>query len=147
MVKLLPVVMGDRSEPSGSDLNQNAQCNSSKPGEHALTSRPRSSKQTGGRLLRLDFPPPQAFVPPQAGRAHTMVTPTTEITLRAMRAKLEEAAAIARAAEGLAADGQPGRALAMVLDVEPLALEANVLLQGLAVLSRIVREEQDEAQP
>jgi hypothetical protein len=69
-----------------------------------------------------------------------MTTPTTEITtitLRAMRAKLEEAAAIARAAEGLAADGQPGRGLMMALDVEPLVVEANSLLQGLAVLSRI----------
>jgi hypothetical protein len=39
-----------------------------------------------------------------------MTTPNTEITtitLRAMRTKLEEAAAIARAAEALAADGQP----------------------------------------
>ena len=76
-----------------------------------------------------------------------MTTPTTEIatiTLRAMRAKLEEAAAIARAAEGLAADGQPGRALMMALDVEPLAVEANGLLQGLAVLNRIARGEQNE---
>jgi hypothetical protein len=71
-----------------------------------------------------------------------MTTPNTEIVaiaLRAMRAKLEEAAAIARAAEGLAADGQPGRALAIALDVEPLAMEANGLLQGLAVLNRIAR--------
>jgi hypothetical protein len=62
-----------------------------------------------------------------------MTTPTTEITtitLRAMRAKLEEAAAIARAAEALAPDGQPGRALTMALDVEPLAVEANGLLQA-----------------
>jgi hypothetical protein len=43
----------------------------------------------------------------------------------------------------LAADGQPGRAVMMALDVEPLAVEANQLLQGLAVLSRIVRDEQD----
>jgi hypothetical protein len=67
-----------------------------------------------------------------------MTTPTTgigAITLRAMRAKLEEAAAIVRAAEGLAADGQPGRGLMTALDVEPLAIEANSLLQGLAVLS------------
>jgi hypothetical protein len=51
-----------------------------------------------------------------------MTTSTTEITtikLRAMRAKLEEAAAIARAA----------RALIMALDVEPLATEADQLLQ------------------
>jgi hypothetical protein len=43
-----------------------------------------------------------------------MTTPITEITtmtLRAMRAKLDEAAAIARAAEGCAVDGQPERAL------------------------------------
>jgi hypothetical protein len=76
-----------------------------------------------------------------------MTTPTTEITtitLRAMRAKLEEAAAVARAAEALAADGQPRRAVMMALDVEPLAVEANSLLQGLAVLSRIARGEQDE---
>jgi hypothetical protein len=77
-----------------------------------------------------------------------MTTPSTEITtitLRAMRAKLEEAAAITRAAEALATDGQPARALAIALDVEPLALEANQLLQGLAVLRRVAREEQDDA--
>jgi hypothetical protein len=73
-----------------------------------------------------------------------MTTPTTEITtitLRAMRSKLDEAAAIARAAEGCAADGQPWRALTIALDVEPLAIEANRLLQGLAILSRMAREE------
>jgi hypothetical protein len=63
-----------------------------------------------------------------------------------MRARLDEAAAIARAAEGCAADDQPGRALTIALDVEPLAVEANSLLQGLAMLSRLSREEQDEAQ-
>jgi hypothetical protein len=52
-----------------------------------------------------------------------MTTPTTDsgaITLRAMRTKLEEAAAIARSAEGLATDGQPARGLMMALDVEQL---------------------------
>jgi hypothetical protein len=75
-----------------------------------------------------------------------MITQNTEIaaiTLRAMRAKLEEAAAIARAAEALAADGQPGRGLMMALDVEPLAVETNQLLQGLAVLRRITRADQE----
>jgi hypothetical protein len=55
-----------------------------------------------------------------------MTTPNTgigAITLRTMRAKLDEAAAIARAAEGCAVDGQSGRALMIVLDVEPLAVE------------------------
>jgi hypothetical protein len=37
------------------------------------------------------------------------------ITLRTMRARLDEAAAIARAAEGCAMDGQPGRALIIAL--------------------------------
>jgi hypothetical protein len=32
----------------------------------------------------------------------------------------------------------------IALDVEPLALEANRHLQGLAILSRVAREEQDE---
>jgi hypothetical protein len=41
-------------------------------------------------------------------------------------------------------DGQPGRALMIALDVEPLAVEANSLLQGLAILSRVAREEQLE---
>jgi hypothetical protein len=81
-----------------------------------------------------------------------MTTQNTEIgaitttTLSTMRAKLEEAAAIARAAEGCAADGQAGRALTIALDVEPLALEANRLLQGLAILSRVAREEQVETE-
>jgi hypothetical protein len=98
-------------------------------------------------VFRRDFPP-RPSLPAHAGRKnHPMTTPGTEITtitLRAMRAKLEEAAAIARAAEDLAADGQPGRALMMALDVEPLAVEANSLLQGLAVLSRIVRKDREE---
>jgi hypothetical protein len=78
-----------------------------------------------------------------------MTTPNTEIgaialtTLRAMRTKLEEAAAVARAAEDLATDGQPARGLMIALDVEPLALEANRLLQGLATLSRVVRGQDD----
>jgi hypothetical protein len=75
----------------------------------------------------------------------TLNTGIGAITLRTMRAKLEEAAAIARAAEGLAVDGQPGRALMIALDVEPLVVDANSLLQGLAVLNRIARHEQDEA--
>lgn len=62
-----------------------------------------------------------------------------------MRAKLDEATAIARAAEGCAANGQPRRALTIALDVEPLAAEANRLLQGLAILSRVAREEQRKA--
>jgi hypothetical protein len=80
-----------------------------------------------------------------------MITPNTEIgaialtTLRAMRAKLEEAAAVARAAEGLAVDGQAGRALTIALDVEPLAIEANRMLQGLTISSREAGEEQDDA--
>ena len=79
-----------------------------------------------------------------------MITPNTGIgaittaTLRTMRAKLDEAAAIARAAEGCAADGQPRRALGIALDVEPLAVEANRLLQGLAILSRVAWEDQRE---
>jgi hypothetical protein len=79
-----------------------------------------------------------------------MTTPNTgigAITLRTMRAKLEEAAAIARAAEGLAADGQPGRAVMMALDVEPLAVKANSLLQGLAVLNRIARAGREDGGP
>jgi hypothetical protein len=61
-----------------------------------------------------------------------------------MRAKLDEAAAIARAAEVLATDGQPGRGLMMALDVEPLSLEANSFAAGLAILSRVAREDQRE---
>jgi hypothetical protein len=60
-----------------------------------------------------------------------MTKPTTEITtitLHAMRAKLDEAATITRAAEALAADGQLGHALVMALDVEPLAMEADQIL-------------------
>jgi hypothetical protein len=74
----------------------------------------------------------------------TPITEITTITLRAMRSNLEEAAAIARAAEGMATDGQPGRALAIALDVEPLVVEANGLLQGLAVLNRIAHAGQED---
>jgi hypothetical protein len=37
-------------------------------------------------------------------------------------------------------DGQPGRALAVALDLEPAVVEANRLLQGLAIPSRVARE-------
>jgi hypothetical protein len=77
-------------------------------------------------------------------RQSTEVGAITTTTLRIMRAKLDEAAAIARAAEGCAADGQPRRALGIALDVEPLAVEANRLLQGLAILSRVAWEDQRE---
>jgi hypothetical protein len=40
------------------------------------------------------------------------ITTITLATLRAMRAKLDEAVAIARAAEGCAVDGQPGAGFA-----------------------------------
>jgi hypothetical protein len=79
-----------------------------------------------------------------------MTTPNTGIgaitttTLSTIRAKLDEAAAVARAAEGCVVDGRPGRALIIVLDIEPLAVEAIRLLQGLAVLSRVAREDQRE---
>jgi hypothetical protein len=82
-----------------------------------------------------------------------MITPNTEIgaitttTLRALRRHVEEAAAIARAAEACVADGQPTRALTIALDIEPLAVEANQLLQGLAVLTRIAGRAQDEPVP
>jgi hypothetical protein len=77
-------------------------------------------------------------------RQSTEIGAITTTTLRIMRAKLDEAAAIARAAEGCAADGQPRRALGIALDVEPLAVEANRLLQGLAILSRVAWEDQRE---
>lgn len=75
--------------------------------------------------------------------ANTEIGAITTTTLRAMRIKLEEAAAIARAAEACAVDGQPARAVTIALDVEPLAIEANRLVQCLATLSRIARDEQD----
>lgn len=71
----------------------------------------------------------------------------TTAVLRAIRRQLEEAAAIARAAEGCAANGQPGRALTIALDIEPLAVEANQLLQCLAMLNRVAGGEQDQAAP
>jgi hypothetical protein len=76
-----------------------------------------------------------------------MTTPTTEITtitLRAMRAKLEEAATIARRPKAWRLTGSQG-GLMIGLDVELLAVEANSLLQGLAVLNRIAGHELDEA--
>jgi hypothetical protein len=54
---------------------------------------------------------------------NTGIGAITTTTLRTMRAKLDEAAAIARAAEGCAVDGQAGRALMIALDVEPGAGE------------------------
>jgi len=79
------------------------------------------------RLIGLFGLPPPPSLPAPAGREdHVMTTLNTgigAITLRTMRAKLDEAADIAPAAEALAADGQPDPALVMALDVEPLASE------------------------
>lgn len=61
-----------------------------------------------------------------------------------MRRKLEEAAAIAKAAEICAVEGQSVRALIIALDVEQFAVEANQMLQGLAILRRVARDEQQE---
>jgi len=74
-----------------------------------------------------------------------MTTCTTDITttvLRTMRRHLEEAATVAKAAETCAAEGQSVRALTIALDIEQLAVEANQLLQGLAILRRVARDEQ-----
>jgi hypothetical protein len=117
------------------------------PGQAAGCRQYRHGPSMPNSSFRVDFPPPPSL-PAPAGRDYAMTTPNTEIgaiALHTMRAKLEEAAAVARAAEGLAADGRPGRGLMMALDVEPLAIEANSLLQGLAILSRVAREEQDDA--
>ncbi len=60
--------------------------------------------------------------------------------LRQIKSKIDEALAIAQAAEACAAGGHPGRALRIALDIEPLVVEVNHLLQGTAVLNRISRE-------
>lgn len=76
-----------------------------------------------------------------------MTNSNTDITitvLAAMRRQLEEAAAIAKAAEACAMDGQAAQAFTIALDVEQLAVEANQLLQGLAILRRVARDEQQE---
>ena len=51
-------------------------------------------------------------------------------------AKLDEAAGIARAANGLSTQGLPDRAFRTLLDIEPLIADAATLLNAASVLRR-----------
>ena len=73
---------------------------------------------------------------------HSIETVTSE-ALRQVRDQLGEALAVAKAAEALAREGQSARALRIALDIEPLAVDVNHLLQGIAVLSRLSQRADD----
>ena len=57
--------------------------------------------------------------------------------LKCIRQRLDEAAAIARAAAESCADaGNPGKAVTIVLDVEQLVCEVNTFLNAASLLKR-----------
>jgi hypothetical protein len=96
--------------------------------------KPRASD--AGAMSGLDFLPPPSLPAPAVREDRAMTTPNTGIGAITTTTLRTEAARLSA----------PGRALTIALDVEPLAVEANRLLQGLAVLSRVVREEQGDAE-
>lgn len=56
--------------------------------------------------------------------------------LKCIRQRLDDAAAIARAAESCADAGNPGKAVTIVLDVEQLVCEVNTFLNAASLLER-----------
>lgn len=67
---------------------------------------------------------------------------TTKVLMQ-IRGQLDEALSLAKAAEACAAGGHADRALRIALDIEPLAVDVNHLLQGIAVLNRLSRRGDD----
>jgi hypothetical protein len=56
-----------------------------------------------------------------------------------MRARLEKATGIAKAAEACADAGNVGKGIEVALDVEQLVYEANTLLNAASIINRIAR--------
>ena len=57
--------------------------------------------------------------------------------LKCIRERLDEAAAIAKAAEACAEAGKPEKAVAIVLDVEQLVYEVNTFLNAASMINRM----------
>jgi len=66
---------------------------------------------------------------------------TIEITIKAylteMRARLEKAASIAKAAEACAVSGNVEKGVEVVLDVEELIYEVNTFLNAASMINRL----------
>jgi hypothetical protein len=77
---------------------------------------------------------------------NTEINTITLTTLRTMRARLDEAAAIARAAEGWRLTGSQVGRLRWHWMSSRWPWRPMSCCRGLAMLSRLAREEQDEAQ-
>lgn len=56
--------------------------------------------------------------------------------LKAIRERLEQAAAIAKAADACAQAGNPDKAVTTVLDVEQLVYEVNTFLNAASLMNR-----------
>jgi len=57
--------------------------------------------------------------------------------LKCIRERLDEAAAIAKAAEACAEAGKPDKAVGIVLDVEQLVYEVNTFLNAASMINRM----------
>lgn len=63
-----------------------------------------------------------------------------KLMFESMRKRLAEALTLAKAAEACAHDGYQTRALELSLDIEPLFVDANHLLQAASVVQRLNKE-------
>lgn len=68
-----------------------------------------------------------------------MLEATLKVHLQEMRERLDQAAAIARAAEACANVGNVDKAVEIANDVEQLVYEVNTLLNAASLMNRIYR--------
>ena len=69
--------------------------------------------------------------------AHDALVFSIEDLLKCIRERLDEAAAIGRAAQACADAGKPEKAVAIILDVEELIHEANTFLNAASMINRL----------
>jgi len=66
-----------------------------------------------------------------------MIETTLKVYIRQMRARLDEAAGIAKAAETCADTGNLSKGIEIALDVEQLLYEVNTLLNAASLIHRL----------
>lgn len=69
-----------------------------------------------------------------------MTKAAIETCIATMSVIIAEAASLAKAASSCAADGNPGTALGITLEIEPLLHEAKALIEAASILNRRVAE-------
>jgi hypothetical protein len=90
----------------------------------------------------LDFPCTQSVIGRAKESAMVMDTPVISIRdfIKCFRERLDEAAAIAKAAEACADAGKFDRAVTIVLDVEHLVFDVNTFLNAASMINRMSKD-------